>query len=353
MKKRILLIEDNPDVRENTAEILELADYAVETAENGKVGLEKARMIKPDLIVCDIMMPELDGFGVLYMLGKDVDTAGIPFIFLTAKTEKVDFRKGMTMGADDYITKPFEEMELLNAIETRLLKSEKFKKAFAGTSDSLNEFLDDARSLEDLKNLSDDRKTRSFKKKEILYHEGDFPNALYFIKSGKVKTFKMNQDGKEYITGLYKEGDFIGYMGLLEENTYKDTATALEPVEAITIPKQDFLSLLYNNREVAGKFIRMLSSNIMEKEEQLLSLAYNTVRKRVAEALMFLQKKYMQENQAAFQMAISRDDLASIVGTATESVIRTLSDFKEEGLIEIQGRDIKIVNANKLEHLRF
>src|SRR6476660_3316650 len=104
--KKILLIEDNKEMRENTSEILELANYDVVTAANGKIGVELATQINPDLIVCDIMMPELDGYGVLYLLAKKPETSGIPFIFLTAKTEKTDMRKGMSMGANDYLTKP-------------------------------------------------------------------------------------------------------------------------------------------------------------------------------------------------------------------------------------------------------
>ena len=115
MSKRILFIEDDKIIRENTAEILELANYEVTTAENGKVGVEKAKDIHPDLIICDIMMPELDGYGVLYLLGKDPQTSSIPFIFLSAKADKSDVRKGMALGADDYLTKPFDEMDLLKA----------------------------------------------------------------------------------------------------------------------------------------------------------------------------------------------------------------------------------------------
>src|SRR5580704_8128521 len=101
--KKVLLIEDNNEMRENISEILSLANYAVLTAENGKVGVEIAKRDKPDLIICDIMMPDLDGYGVLHILGKDPETAGIPFIFLTAKAEKGDIRKGMNLGADDYM----------------------------------------------------------------------------------------------------------------------------------------------------------------------------------------------------------------------------------------------------------
>jgi CheY-like chemotaxis protein len=108
--KKILLIEDNTDVRENTAEILSLAQYNVITAKNGKEGVELAQKEKPDLIICDIMMPVLDGHGVLHLLSKNDETSGIPFIFLTAKAERSDFMKGMELGADYYLTKQFDDL---------------------------------------------------------------------------------------------------------------------------------------------------------------------------------------------------------------------------------------------------
>src|ERR1035438_6247667 len=115
--KTILLIEDNFEVRENTAEILELEHYNVLTAINGKDGVKLAHNKKPDLIICDIMMPELDGYGVLHILGKDPETASIPFIFFTSQSDKKDFRKGMSHGADDYLNKNIDEADLLEAIE--------------------------------------------------------------------------------------------------------------------------------------------------------------------------------------------------------------------------------------------
>jgi len=124
MKKKILIIEDQLEVRENSEEQPELSNYEPITAENGKVGIKKALEVKPDLILCDIMMPEMDGYEVLYLLGKNPDLANIPFIFLTAKSEQTDFRKGRNLGADDYNTKPFEEIELLNAVERRFIKYE-------------------------------------------------------------------------------------------------------------------------------------------------------------------------------------------------------------------------------------
>src|SRR5688572_5860299 len=138
--KTILVIDDNIEIRENTVEILSLAGYNAYATENGKKGVETAIKQKPDLIVCDIMMPELDGYGVLHLLKKNPDTEHIPFIFLTAKAERSDFRKGMEMGADDYITKPFEDIELLNAVEIRLKKADILEQKYAPSSQGLTQF---------------------------------------------------------------------------------------------------------------------------------------------------------------------------------------------------------------------
>lgn len=151
--KNILLIEDDTILRENTAELLELSSYNVVTAPNGKAGLERAKAFVPDIIICDIMMPELDGYGVLEGLSKYEDTKYIPFIFLSAKTERKDVRKGMDLGADDYITKPFEEEELISAIESRLAKASILKDIrVQETVEAVNE-VQDIRNLNDLKNF--------------------------------------------------------------------------------------------------------------------------------------------------------------------------------------------------------
>jgi len=122
--KKILVIEDEPEMRRNLLTILKLEKFQFFGAENGRVGLELVRREKPDLILCDVMMPELDGHGVLEALRKDEETASIPFIFLTAKGEKADLRSGMNLGADDYLTKPVAKADLLHAIAARLRRSE-------------------------------------------------------------------------------------------------------------------------------------------------------------------------------------------------------------------------------------
>lgn len=349
---RILLIEDNDEMRENTAEILSLSNYEVITAANGKLGVEAAKKHLPDIIVCDIMMPELDGYGVLRVLGKLPQTRNIPFVFLTAKTEKEDFRKGMSMGADDYLTKPFDDVELLDVVEMRLNKYKAANKEFSKDLSGLNAFMDEAKGIHELNQLSSDRTVRKFRKKEVVFYEGNLPHGLFFISSGKVKTYKTNNEGKEFITGLFKGGDFIGYMALLEDTNYTESAMAMEDAEICMIPKQDFFKLVNSNRDVSNRFIKMVSNNLIEVEERIVKLAYNSVRKRVAEALVFLKKKFEENPEGEFSISISRDDLANIVGTSPESVIRTLSDFKDEGLIEIKASKITLVDTEKLKNMR-
>jgi DNA-binding NarL/FixJ family response regulator len=118
--KKILVIEDSPEMRRNLLTILKLEKFSPLGAENGREGVELARREKPDVILCDVMMPELDGYGVLKALREDSATVTIPFIFLTAKGEKPDVRAGMNLGADDYLTKPVAKADLLNAITSRL-----------------------------------------------------------------------------------------------------------------------------------------------------------------------------------------------------------------------------------------
>ena len=125
----------------------------------------------------------------------------------------------------------------------------------------------------------------------------------------------------------------------------------MEETELAVIPKEDFEELLNKNAEVAKKFIQLLAKNISAKEDQLLGLAYNSLRKKVAEALILLQKKYHRNIEEKFSIDISRESLATIAGTATESLIRTLSDFRSEKLIDINNGSITIINQKKLEHL--
>lgn len=350
--KTVLVIDDNQDIRENTAEILELAGYRTITAENGKKGVEAAQREKPDVIVCDIMMPELDGYGVLHLLRKNKDTEHIPFVFLTARTERSDFRKGMEMGADDFITKPFDDIELLNAIEVRLKKAEVLESKYPASRQGVNQFIRDVKNAGLISELAEQYSSDSYAKKQVLYQEGKRPRYLFLLVKGKVKGTKTNEDGKEYITDLFSDGDFIGYPALIEDKSYDDSAVILEESEIMLVPREDFMQMIYGNMDVAVKFIRIITQNVKEKEERLLNLAYSSLRKRVAKALVDIQLKFSAENPRK-PLEISREDFAHYVGTATESLIRTLSDFKSEKLIEIKEGKISVINTDKLKNLLY
>lgn len=347
--KTVLLIEDNTDIRENMGEILELANYKVLLAPDGKQGVALALEHRPDVIVCDIMMPELDGYGVIHLLQKNPETQHIPFIFLTAKAERSEMRKGMELGADDYITKPFSGTELLSAIESRLKKADAIKAALPGMQElSAIVHTSGSKSLNEL--FEEAQECRDYGKKERIYSEGHQAYRLFYLHRGKVKLFRTNDDGKDLITTICQEGEFFGYTALLEGLPYQENAEALEPSEVASITRDAFEAMMRDNPEVTRQFIKVLAGDVREKEEQLLGIAYNSLRKKVANALMLLHKKY-KEGGGATSFHVSRDNLASIAGTAKESLIRTLGDFRDEGLIEVHGSTITILQEVKLAHL--
>lgn len=352
MNYRILVIEDNVEMCANIASILKLANYEVDTATSGKEGIESAQLNLPDLIVCDIMMPALDGYGVLHILNKDPATANIPFIFLTAKIEQKDFRIGMNMGADDYITKPFDGLELLNAIELRLKKNDLIKTSFRNNYVDINDFMKKTKQLPGFHKIYETKLNRIYKKKDFIFMQGEQSNYLYYIVKGLVKVYKSNHDGKELVTHIQGEGKFLGFVALLENRPNNETAMVLKDAEVQLIPQQDFLTLIYTNKEIARKFISMLSNNLYKAENMLLDLAYQSVRQRVASVLLKLNNKEDSTNKKSANILVSRKDISSMVGTSTESLNRTLADFKEEGLIEILEKELRLIMPEKLERIK-
>lgn len=349
--KKILLIEDNIDILENTSEILELGGYEVFTAENGKLGVEAAMAHHPDLIICDVMMPVLDGYGVFHLIRKNPDLAGIPFIFLTARTERSDMRKGMEMGADDYITKPYSDTELLTAVESQFAKMERLKENLLGEVKATTSTIEDQTADEALKELVSSGITNRYKKKQMIFREGNHPQYLFYLQQGKAKVFKTSDDGKDLTVGLYTQGDYIGYIALLEDAPYQVSAEALEDTDITLIARTDFLHLVHSHRDVSKRFFQLVAKNNNDKANQLVRLAYNSLRKRVANTLLILRKKYDTGSSDPFTIHIGREDLANLAGTATESLIRTLTDFRREKLIDIQEGSIRILDEKKLADL--
>lgn len=350
MRKKIVLIEDDIVLRENTAELLELCDYEVIVAPNGKIGLEKVKSQRPDIIVCDIMMPEMDGYSVLELLAKEEITKHIPFIFISAKTERKDVRKGMDLGADDYITKPFSEDELTSAIESRLAKASILKDIREKNDGSLEMNMNDISTLNDLKNFFQDH-GESFKYQQgaVIYKEGQNSNYIFLIINGVVKCNKFDEQGKELTTALHKEDDLFGYTSFTQNIPYQETATAIKNVEMVGISKDQLKMVLDRNHKITLELIQLLTDDLMGVKDQLLQMAYSSVNKKTATTLLKFAEKLNHKPDDAIK--ISRNDLASVAGIATETLIRAISNLKKEGLIEIEGRNIKILDIKKLQEI--
>ncbi|MEM5565489.1 response regulator [Psychroserpens sp. AS72] len=348
--KKVLLIEDDTVLRENTAELLELSDYNVLTASNGKIGLEMALDHLPDIIVCDIMMPILDGYGVLEGLSKHTETKFIPFIFLSAKTERRDVRKGMNLGADDYITKPFNEDEIMSAIKSRIAKASILKEERESLKNSPSNTEDELRTLNDLKNFFDDNGTIfNYKKNDIIYKEGHNSNYIYLIIKGAVKCFKFDEKGKELTTALHKEDDLFGYTSFTHNIPYRETATAIKDLNLVGVSKAELKEVLNNNHKLTLEVIQLLTDDLTGVKDQLLQMAYSSVQKKTASTILRFAEKINSKPDDPIK--ISRNDLASVAGIATETLIRTISDFKKQGLIELEGRNIKILDLQKLHDI--
>jgi len=349
--KKVLFIEDDTVVRENTAELLELANYSVVTAPNGKIGISQAKKHMPDIIICDIMMPELNGYAVLQILSKEKATKHIPFIFLSAKTERQDIRKGMNLGADDYITKPFDESELFSAIESRLAKIAILEDTtIKENSNTQTTTVDQLKTLDHLKNyFIETVEEYSFNPGEIIYNEGGNSNFVFLVHSGVVKTYKSDIQGKELITALHNDGDFFGITSFSHNIPYQETATAIENTKILRLAKNELKNILLNNHEVTLQLIDHLSDSVAEIKENLIEMAYSSVRKKTANTILQFTEKISAIQGDSIH--ISRSDLASIAGIATETFIRTISDFKKEGIIDLEGRNIKILNLAKLKNV--
>ncbi|HEY3387178.1 MAG TPA: response regulator [Saprospiraceae bacterium] len=350
MKNKILIVEDNNDVRENLSELLTLSGYDTIVASNGKEGVEAAQSQLPDLILCDIMMPEMDGYTVLRILSKNEPTASIPFLFLSAKTELADVRRGMTLGADDYITKPFDDVELLDTIEFRL-KKHKSHMTSVSSGQTIVNLPTSEQVLHSLPASLTDGESRFIRKKDLLYAEGQTCRFVFIIKSGKAIATKIDNYAKEAVTRLYQYPMIVGVASAFAGSKYQETVKAFEDLEVIPIKKEDFNSFVLHHPSAAYFFLQELAQHQVQADEKLLLQAFGSVRMKLAATLVDLYSFY-QENGTAI-IPVAREDLASMAGTAKETIIRCLSEFKEEGLVNIHGSDIIIPSVQKLAEMRY
>ncbi len=340
---RLLIIEDNAGVRENLAEILELSGYEVRTASDGLAGARLAIDYLPDLILCDVMMPELDGFGVLNLLSDNARTAGIPFVFITARTDAEDVRHGMNLGADDYITKPFYKDELLQVIRTRL------RKAAARTPATATVHLSDPQRgmalLEEC--FAGDGTEKSYEPGTAVVREGEYPHFLYRVTAGRVHLSRTHAYGRDYIIAEIGPGGLFGVASVLERAPYHYTARAASgPVTCRLLPAPALLQLLNTDRSVSEAFMHLLAGRSLRESEHLVNQAYDSVRRRTALVLCDL-----REHHGGEPIVLSREELAQMVGSTKESVTRALSDFRREKLVATEGKGIRIIAPAELRNL--
>ncbi len=339
--KHVLLIESNDQLAGSTINMLKHEDYSIAHAADEKECIAFSVLQQPDLIICRMAKPLIKLFESLPNL------RGIPLIFLTDELKNAKETEDHPLSYGDFMLTPVCGNDLLNVMQQKLKLSDNYAPELAGNE---NLCLSTADIIKDfIKN----RTVNHFKKKQVIYAEGKTPRRLFYVEKGRVKISKKNNEGKELTVGLLNEGEFLGYTALLADSVYKDTAKAMDETDIVVIPKEEFDRLINSNRQVAQKFFQLLAKNVCEKEDQLIGLAYNPLRKRVAEALIQLHQKFRREAQIQFSINISRQDLANIVGTATESLIRTLSDFKNEKLIQIKAGCITIIDEKQLQKMLY
>jgi len=201
----------------------------------------------------------------------------------------------------------------------------------------------------ELEHVSAAKSCYTYKKGQQIFQEGGKPTGLFCIHTGKVKVCKLGSDGKEQIVRLARPGDVIGYRSLMADTNFSASAVALEDAVVCFVPKSQFLELISQNVEFSSGLMKLLSKALGDAEERMVQMAYKPVRERLAEALLLLRKTYQPaQEQENFTISLSREDLASIVGTAKETTIRLLSEFKDEKIISTKGSSITILDPEKL-----
>ena len=342
--KNILIIENDPELLSQYVDTLKNYGYEVIPALNSNIGIDFAFNKLPDLILCNTNLTDTDGFEILSILVSNAKTTKIPFIFLNQEANQEIVKKGIDYGADDFITRPFHSNQLIRCVENRINKLKNHNMAILPFGNTNDNNIQNGQSVEELLELISESKIRHVKKKQTLYYEGDYSQWLYLLVEGCIKTFKLTNDGRQLITGLYKPNSFIGLETLFLDTALTEIAEATVNSSLYFIPKSAILDLLEVHVDLNQQFLKILSISMQEKQNQLVELAYESVRKRLAQVLIRLSKDVVPIDQ----IEVSRDELAGLAGIANETVSRILTDFKECGLIERNGSLIHIIDLNGL-----
>jgi DNA-binding response OmpR family regulator len=347
-KTTILIIEDNEGVRENLEKFLGLYGYTILAEPNGMAGVKTAIQHLPDLILCDVMMAEQDGYGVLNILSENDDTAGIPFIFTTSKIETEDICRGMNLGADDYITKPFHKDELLQVISTRLKKIGLSNGVTPVASAGQVHLSDPEGGLKRLEEAFEKKgHQHTLSEGGYIFREGENPHFIYRVEAGHVHLSRAHEHGHDYIIAELGAGEIFGVPSALERTPlHYSGIVGLGGTVLQSLAINELVKLLNTDRTVIEALMRLMAGRVVIRGDRLVNQAYDSVRRRTALVLCDLHEKY--EGEA---IELSREELAQMVGSTKESIIRSLSDFKQDGLLRSEGKRLILQDVEGLRGL--
>jgi len=208
-----------------------------------------------------------------------------------------------------------------------------------------------AMSKEELKKVSESKTTKSFKKGEALFEEGDRLDGVYCVRNGVTKLSKLSSNGKDQIVKLASKGEILGQRSVIAEECTNLSAVAMKDMDACFIPKENILQTLNTNPNFAVEVLRHMAHDLKEADDVIVNMSQKTVKQRVAEAFIYLKDSFGEDENGFLQLSLSREDMSNVVGTATESTIRIISEFKKKGIIETEGKKVKITNLKQLSNL--
>lgn len=208
-----------------------------------------------------------------------------------------------------------------------------------------------ALNKEELLKMANCKTSYTIKKGEPIFEEVESVNGIYCIKDGICKLSKLSANGKDQIVKLVKPGELLGQRSMISDEPANLSAVALEDMEVCFIPKTEVLGFFNNNNQFSMNVMKTICGDLKESDDHMVSMAQKTVKERLAETLIYLEDTFGKNDDGSLHIQLSREELAGMIGTATESCIRLLSEFNKNGLIDINGKKISIIEKNKLKRM--
>jgi CRP-like cAMP-binding protein len=208
-----------------------------------------------------------------------------------------------------------------------------------------------AMSKEELKAVSDSKVTKKVRKGEMIFDEGEKLNGVYCVRGGVSKLSKLSSNGKDQIVKLASKGEVLGERSVIAEESANLSATAVSDMEVCFIPKEAIVSTLHKNPDFTYEVLRHMAHDLREADDVIVNMSQKSVKQRIAEALLYIRDNFGEDKEGYLALVLSREDIANVVGTATESCIRILSEFRKHGLIRTSGKRMAILESRKLQDL--